>query len=301
MAAATAAVVGGVAAAGAVGGAIKGAMGTPSKTTRGKSWLEVSDATPEEQRLQSEAIDQYFNSLKDIDSQQASLGRFQQLQGGALNQIQNLFNGQAFQASPEELALIEQQKQQAINSGSQDINRILGEQTGMTNDNAALRGLRGQALAQLHGQNTQQAADQIGRLVNTATAQSLQAQREAPLQRIQAQSPFLQQGMTLAEDLRQRAIQNRQLASNPAILQQLTNQRFQLGTQHQENFTPGQKGGFWGGLAGGLSGAAGGLSAGAGAVNAWNSMDLSSSLRGAGNATPIWTSGGSNYDPSRIA
>lgn len=291
MAAASAVALGGIAGAGLVGGAIAGYQGTPDQRTYQDQYLEVGDASAEEKRLQSAAIDEYFKQLQGIDAQDQSLGRFEQLQQGALRGYGDILSGAAFNPTQQELGLINAQRDAAIQSGTSDINRLLSQATAQTNDNAALRGLRGQASAELHGANIRSAGDQVGRLVNQATMQSLQAQRDAPLQRLGIQSPLLQQGVNMAEELRQRAIQNRALSQNPAILNSLTQQRFQQGVTHSEGLTPGQKGGWMGALSGGLAGVSGGLGAGAAGMNAVSNMQMASNLRasgaGAGGSTTV--------------
>jgi hypothetical protein len=184
-----------------------------------------------------------------------------------LQGYQDVLGGQAFQASPEELQQIDQLRQAQIGLGTQDINRLLGQATSQTNQMAGVRGLRGQALAQLQGQNNQAAAQQIGNVVNSANMQAAQQAMENPFRRVAAQTPFMQQGLSYQDQLRQQAIQNRQLAANPAMLNY-----FQQGRSTQQ-MTPGQSGGFWGAVGGGLGGAAGGLGLGVGVADAMNSFN----------------------------
>jgi hypothetical protein len=92
-----------------------------------------------------------------------------------------------------------------------------------------------------------------------------------PYQRLAAQAPFIQQGMTLADQMNLQAQQNRQLAQSPYLLGLLNQNRAAEATQHQtgtsttqgNTYQPGAQGSFLRGLSGAFSGGASGLGTGA--------------------------------------
>lgn len=235
---------------GALGGAIKGAKGTAAVNR----YVAPGAA---ENKLVNQAQGQYNKQLGLIDQQQAGLAALDPLRQQALQGYQGVLDGSAFQANQQDLSQIGQLRDAQIQLGTQDIQRLLGEATGMTNSQAGVRGLRGQALAQLQGQNTQQAAQQIGSVVNQANAQAAQMAIDNPYRRVAAQGQAMQTGLTYQDQLAQQAIQNRQLASNPALLSYYQGNRSQQGSLN----TPKQGGGFLDGVVGGLSGAAAGAGA----------------------------------------
>lgn len=241
----------GAGALGGIGGAIKGAKGTPAVN-------RLAAAGADETALLAKARQQYQQQLNQIRAQEQGISALDPLRQQALGGFQGVLGGQAFQASPEELAQIDQLRQAQIQLGTQDIQRLLGEAIGQTTASAGVRGLRGQALAQLQGQNVQSAAQQIGNVVNTAGVQAAQQAMENPYRRVAAQTPFLQQGLTYQDQLRQQAIQNRQLASNPALLGYYQGERQSAGQLN----TPAQRGS----IADALAGFAGGGAAAFGAV-----------------------------------
>jgi hypothetical protein len=234
---------------GAVGGMVAGSRKTPG-TKLAPAYGEVGE---QEKQLQQQAMQQYLQQLAQTQQFEQGISQLDPLRQQALQGYQDVLGGQAFQASPQELQQIDQLRQAQIGLGTQDINRLLGEATSQTSQMAGVRGLRGQALAQLQGQNNQAASQQIGNVVNSANMQAAQQAMENPFRRVAAQTPFMQQGLTYQDQLRQQAIQNRQLAANPAMLNY-----FQQGRATQQ-VTPSSGGGFLGGLAGAISGAGAGL------------------------------------------
>lgn len=253
MAIGTAAAIGiGTAAAGALGGAISGSKKTPG-TVMQNAYGAVGD---QERKMQQQAMQQYLRSIGLMNEQDQAISELSPLRQQSLQGIQGLLSGQAMQATPEELQQIEQLRQAQIQLGTQDINRLLGEATGQTAASAGVRGLRGQALAELQGRNVQAAGQQIGNVVNQAGVMAAQQVMDNPYRRIAAQSPFLQQGLTYQDQLRQNAAQNRTLASNPGLLQYFQQGRQQVGT------TPSSGGGLGGAIGGFLSGGAAGAGLG---------------------------------------
>lgn len=251
------------AAMGGTGGAIAGARGS-------RQYTEVStpEAGPEERQLQQRAIEQYLQSIGLIGQQEQAATSLDPFRNQALQGLQNVMSGQAFQSTPEEMANIEALRQAQVNLGTQDIGRLLGQNLTRTAGSAGVRGLRGQALSTLQGKNMELAGREIGNVVNTAGLQAAQQQMENPYRRVAAQSPVMQMGLTYQDQLRQNAFQNRQLASNPALLGY-----FQQGRGMNARTTqvvPG--GGFWGAVQGNQMGSMAGLGAGMSAMGGMSGM-----------------------------
>lgn len=234
---------------GALGGAISGAMKSKGPNIQSA----YMPAGPEEQRLQQQALQQYMQQLQQTQQFEQGIGALDPLRQQAISGYGDILSGQAMQATPQELQQIEQLRQAQIGLGTQDINRLLGEATGQTNQMAGVRGLRGQALAELQGRNVDTAGREIGNVVNNAGVMAAQQVMDNPYRRIAAQQPALQQGLTYQDQLRQQAINNRQLAANPGMLNY-----FQQGRATQQ-VQPSQGGGFMGGLSGAISGAGAGI------------------------------------------
>jgi hypothetical protein len=267
MAAFSSIAIGGALAAGAIGGAIKGSQKTPgTQLTSTPSYSGALSAN--EKQLQQQAIQQYLQQINQTNQLEQGIGALDPLRQQAISGYGDILSGQAMQATPQELQQIEQLRQAQIGLGTQDINRLLGQAQSQTNQLAGVRGLRGQALGELQGQNTQMAAQQIGNVVNQAGVQAAQQVMDNPFRRISAQQQALQQGLTYQDQLRQNAVQNRQLAANPAMLNYYQQGRAQQTTET----TPSSGGGFWNGLAGGLSGGAAGLGLGTSVANLGSTM-----------------------------
>lgn len=267
MAAASSIALGGLAL-GGLAGAMAGSQGTPDQTTT--TTRGIAAATPEEERLREQSRQQYEAQLAQLQAQERALADVGRLREQSLAGYEGILTGRDLQASPEELANINRIREAQIGLGQQDIQNFLNQATAQTNRSAGVRNLRGQALAELQGRNVQAAGQEIGRLVGAANLQAAQSAQNAPFQRIAAQSPFLQQGLTYQDELRQRAVQNRQAAQNPALMQALQNER--LATVSQTQFTPGREATFTDVLAGGIGGAAGGFNLGAQAGGAFQSL-----------------------------
>jgi len=240
----------GVGAAGALGGAISGAQGRTQTSTS-----NIPEAGPQERQLQQDAIAQYLQQRRLIDEQQAGLSQLDPFRTQALQGLQGIASGQAFQATPEELANINALRQAQIQLGTQDFSQQFQDLANRTNASAGIRGLRGQALGELQGQNLRTMGSQIGNIVNTAGVQAAQSAIENPYRRVAAQMPALQTGLTYQDELRQRAIQNRQLASNPALLGYF--QQGRMANQSTTQRIPG--GGIAGAIGGGVAGFGGGF------------------------------------------
>lgn len=239
---------------GALGGFLSGAKGTPDQ----KQITSRGPASPEELQLQQQGMQQYLKQLGLLGGVDDNVQDLDPLRQAALGQQMGVLTGQAFAPNQQELSQIENMRQQQINAGTGDIQRFLDQNQGQIASSAGMRGLRGQALAQLQGQALDTAGQQFGNLVNQAGMQATQSQMQAPYQRVAAQAGAAQQGMTYQDQLRQQAINNRQMASNPALLSYYGNMRDTITTQ------PGQKGSFLGGVQGALMGGMTGYGQGVG-------------------------------------
>lgn len=239
-----------IAGAGALGGAMAGSQKNQVTQT-----TQLPGATEEERDLQRRSLEQYLAQLEQANRQEQQMQQLDPLRQQALQGYQDILSGQALQASPLDLQNIENIRRAQVQLGTQDIQSQLGDLLGQTANSAGLRNLRGQAFAELQGQNMEQAARQVGNVVNTAGLQAAQATQAAPYQRLQAQSPFLQQGLSYQDQLRQQAFANRQALQSPALMDSLLRERLASASTTQTQ--PG------GGFAGALSGALGGLGQGA--------------------------------------
>lgn len=266
MAAISSIIAGAGLASGLVGGAVAGARGS-SQTER----TTVAPATGQERELQRRAIDQYLQQIAQINQQQAMAQGLDPLRQQGLESMQGILSGQAFSNNPQELQQINAIREAQIRLGTQDIERQLGERIAQTNAAAGVRGLRGQALGSMQQQNTRLAGEQIGNVVNSAGLQAAQMAAENPYRRLAIQAPMAQNALSYADQLRQQAIQNRQLAANPALLDYM--QRERIGSATTTRSTPG--GGFLGGLTGAIGGAAGGFNMGVQGAGAFQQLQRS--------------------------
>lgn len=239
---------------GGVGGLISGAKGTPTQrqiTSRGP-------ASPEERQLQQEAMQQYLAQIGLLGGVEQNVESLDPLRQAALAQQMGVLSGSAFTATPEELQNIENIRQAQIQAGSQDIQDFLNRGQSQVTQSAGLRGLRGQALGQLQGDVLRAGAQQYGNLVNTAGLQAAQSAMQTPYNRVGAQAGAAATGLSYQDQLRQQAIQNRQMASNPALLGYYSNLRDTVST------TPGSGGGFLSGITGAITGGLAGFGQGTG-------------------------------------
>lgn len=276
MAAATAMAIGGAAGAGALAGGIQGYKGTPDQVTTqsGTSQTTFGEKSAQQQQLEQQSLGQYERALAlqgQLEQSVAGQSGLDALQLQARQAQQGIVGGQAFNVTPEEQLLINQQRQGLIEQGGADIDRFLKERLQMVGESAGARGLRGQAVTSLQGDVLQTGAEQYGDVVRQANQMALERQAQAPLQRIQAQSPFIQQGFSSADLLRQQAAANRASLQNPMLLQQLQQERLASGktTTTGENVLKGQEGSWTNALTGGLTG---GLQGGAIGANAMSGM-----------------------------
>lgn len=279
---------------GALGGAVQGARDTPDNvtTTTGSSsntsQTKLAPQTQDQLQLQQNSLQQYLQQIALAQQYEQGIGGADQMQGQARQQASQVLNGQAFNLTPQEQAAIMGQRNAVVGQSTADVNRLLDERLRDLNIQAGERGLRGQALSQLQGDTVRTAADQYGNAVRAADLQASQQSLQQPYQRVAAQSPFIQQGATLADQMRQQALTNRANSQNPYLLQLLQNERLQTGTQTQNGTTngqqigKGQEGSFLGALQGFFQGGTAGLAAGTKGQSAMGGSSSAALLGGGG-------------------
>lgn len=262
--------------AGALGGILAGAGGTPDQRTgtqgTSTSQLQVGPMSQDQQQLQQNSMQQYLQQLALADQYQNGIGAAQGIQNQAMGNYQDILNGRAFQASPEMQQQIQGQRNLAVQQSTADINNLINDRLKQMQGQAGQQGLRGQAYTQLQGDAMRNAAQQYGNTVRGADLQAAQQTMQMPYQQVAAQGAYVQGGSQMANNMMQQAMMNRQAAQNPYLLQLLQNERLATG-QNVTNSNGmqtqyGQQGSLMGALIGGLGGAAGGYGAGAQAANA---------------------------------
>lgn len=245
--------------AGAAGGAVKGAKGTPTQTQTTKN--NIAPAGAQEAALQAQSLQNYNQAQQLAGGLEGGIGAAQSYQDMARQAGQNVLSGQAFNVTPEEQARIQGLRDALIQQGTQDVGFNTQQGLQKVAGSAAGRGLRGQALSSMQGQVLQNQQRVVGDVSNQANTMAAQQYINAPQQRIAAQQGFIQQGMSLADQLRQQAIQNRSALQDPALMGYLSRERLEGASRTAT--TPGQRGGFWGAVGGGLGGAGQGFNIGA--------------------------------------
>jgi len=252
----TAAIIGG---AGALGGALKGAKGTPDQKVTSQN--SIAPAGAQEAALQSQSLQNYQQAQNMAQGLEGGIGAAQSYQDQARQAGQNVLSGQAFNITPEEQMRIQGLRDALIQQGTANVGFNTQQGLQQVAGSAAGRGLRGQALSSMQGQVLQNQQRVVGDVANQANTMAAQQYLQAPQQRIAAQQGFIQQGMSLADQLRQNALANRQALQDPALMQYLFRERQANATS--TNMTPGQKGGLGGAIGGALGGAGQGFGIGA--------------------------------------
>jgi hypothetical protein len=286
------ALIGGAAASGLTG-AVKGAKGTPEKKQFNESQTTFDPATPEQQQLQQQSIQNYLRQQELAKQQEAGIEELNPLRQQALQASQDIVGGGAFNLSPDEQMRIMAQRQALIDQSATGINRNLQEQTQQLQAGAGIRNLRGQAAAELQGNALRASNQSLTDVTNQANSLAAQQALALPQARIQAQSPFIQQGLTLRDTLLQQAQQNRNALQNPVMLQLLQQQRLAGGTTRSTATTPKQGGGLLNGILGGVGGAFSGLGAGVNLAGGLQSLGYGGGIGG--------LSGGTNFSADTTA
>lgn len=273
-------------------------------TTNSTSSRTLGAMTPEQQALQQQSLQNYLQQMAMSDQYDQGVNSAQGYQDQARQAAMGIMNGSGFAATPQEQQLIEQQRQASVGQSTADVNKMLDQRLASISGSASARGVRGQALSQLQGDAMRGSADQLGAASRQASATAAQQQLQMPYQRMAAQSPYLQGGMSMADQMRVQAQQNRMMAQNPYLLTQYQNERMATGTQTNQGTshvdtrsnTPGESGSFGRGVLGGLTGSMAGWSAGSGGgYSGYGSSDTTKkkdSNGSSGGSGGGWTSGG---------
>ena len=254
--------------AGALGGAAKGAKGTPDQKVTSQN--SIAPAGAQEAALQSQSLQNYQQAQNMAQGLEGQVGAAQSYQDLARQAGQGVLSGQAFNVTPEEQARIQGLRDALIQQGTANVGFNTQQGLQQVAGSAAGRGLRGQALSSMQGQVLQNQQRVVGDVANQANTMAAQQYLQTPLQRIQAQQGLIGQGMSLADQLRQNAFANRQALQDPALMQYLFRERQANATQ--TNVTPGQKGGFMGAVGGALGGAGQGFGIGANIASGMQSL-----------------------------
>jgi hypothetical protein len=281
-------VMGGGALLSGAAGAIKGGKGTPEQATTTKT--TIAGPGQAEQDLQAKSLYQYEQAQNLANQYEGQIGSAQSLQDQARQAASRVIGGEAFNITPQEQAQIEAIRSATVNAGTGDIQDFLNRQMSSVVASGGGRGLRGQALGSLQGQVIDTGARQLGNLASQAQLTAAQQAFQAPYQRLGAQSPYIQGGMSFADQMRLQAQNNRNLLQSPWMLQAY--QRERMAQPTVEGITPGQPGGFGNALIGGLGGAVGGANIGGNVLRGFASMKSAPSVGGSG---AVVNSGSNDY------
>lgn len=268
----------GIGAISSIGGAIAGGSDSETTTT---SQVNIPGAGAQEQQLQGISAEQAALQRALADQYERGIGSAQGLQSQAQQNYMDILTGKAYQPTAFEQQRIGDLRQGMVDQSMVDVNRLLDERLAGLNASAAQRGVRGQALSQLQGDALRSAAEQLGSTSRAASMQANQQLLNQGYQRVASQSPFIQQGSTLADMMRQQAFQNRQVTQSPYLLQLLNNERLAAASKSSTETTPGSVGGAIGGAIGGFG----------------SGVGIGSQLRSGRQATPQGAQYGASYDP----
>lgn len=234
----------GLAAGGAALGAISGAGGSEQTTTR-----NIAPAGSLERELQNMSFQNYLSQQNLVDQQQADIAKGEPIQQAARGGLMDIFGGQAFQATPEEEMRINQYRQALIDQGTADVQNMMNPLFQRAMNSAGVRGVRGQALSQLQGDVLSAGAREMGNLTRQANITAAQQLMDNPYRRAAFQGNLANQNANFMEQLRQNAINNRNVLQNPALMQSLQNER--IASASTTTSQPGSLGSMIGGALGG--------------------------------------------------
>lgn len=220
----------------------------------------VAAPSEEERGLQHNAINDYLKSLTMQDQQDSAISNGQGIQDNARASLSGILDGSSFGLSPQEQQQISSIRDANIAAGQGDIQNFVNNNLSTVNNQAAQRGVRGQALSQLQTGALNEGTRQYGNLVAQANAQAAQQSLATPFQRVGIQAQSANANSNFMEQLRQQAISNRNNLSNPGLLNYFQNGRLGAAgtTSTQEANIGTMIGGALGG-AGSVAGAIGGL------------------------------------------
>lgn len=290
---------------GGLGGAIAGATGTPDQRTSNSSTSKTTfdPASAEERQLQQQSLQNYLQQMALGGQYEQGIGGKQGLQDQAMGAYGNVLSGQAFQMTPQEQAQLQALRGSMIDHANFDVNKMLDSRLSQLSNDAGARGLRGQAYSQLQGDALRGAADQMGNATRQANQVYAQQAINLPYQRLAAQNPYIQQGMSLADQMRLQAVQNRQTMQSPFLMQMLNNERMRSGTTTQVgNATQyGQEGSLLGALAGFMGGAGSGAQMGLGLAKTGKELGMFNTPSQQNTSTGAGTGAGYDFGQMRQA
>lgn len=248
MATGTALALGGGALLGGIAGG-GGSRQTTSTSVPAPNYIETS--------LQEDALQNYLKQQNLINQQEASIKGGQNVQQGARGTLEDIFNGTAYDLNPAQMQQIENVRNANIAAGMGNVNEFIQNQLQGVNASAAERGVRGQALSELQGRAIGEGARQVANLTAQANQIAAQQSMDNPYRQAQLSGGLASQNSNFMEQLRQNAINNRNVMQNPALMQYYQSDR--MGSPSQTTSTPGSFGSVLGGALGGAGSIAGGM------------------------------------------
>lgn len=269
-----AAIAGGV---GAAANAAKGLAGSAPKTDTKTQQTTFGAKTPQQQQLEAQSMQNYLQQQNLAGQYEGQIGSAQGLQDQARAQASNVLGGQAFNISPQELSQIQGLRSATVAQGQAEAQNFLEQGSRAATQSAAMRGLRGQAGAQLQGDVLRAASERLGQSQRQADIIAAQQQMDAPYKRIAAQQPLISSGMSFADQMRLQAQNNRIAAQNPFLLQQAQTERLQGGMTTLTGTQAGEPGSLGSGISGAFAGAGQGIK---------GVSDIASGIRNIGATAP---------------
>lgn len=208
-----------------------------SGTTSGTSKTTFDPRSTEEQTLLDASMGAYADQKRLVDAQEAAILGRQGVQTGARDTASALLSGSAFNLSPDEAARIAGVRDSNIAAGSNAVNDILTQRLAEISADAARRGVRGQAFSQLQTGALGEAAKSLERTTLAANTDAANMAVSLPGQRAGIQASTAGQFAGFADELAQKAIENRAALQDPIALQQLRDERLKTGTTTQTGTT----------------------------------------------------------------
>ena len=184
-----------------------------------------------QQRLEQASLSNFQRQQQLAAFQEAGLKGLGGIQQQGRDVLGDIAGGQAFALSPEEQARIDQLRGANIAAGTGAVNELLNQRLAEVQAQAAARGVRGQALSQLQTGAVAEGARSLERQTLEANRIAAEQALALPGQRVGIQAGVGQGLATIQQQAQQQAIENRQLLQNPALLQQLQQERLATGRQ----------------------------------------------------------------------
>lgn len=201
-------------------------VATTNTSTTGTTF---SKAGKTEKELQAASIANFKKQQSLVNDAQAQIKNNQKLENSAQGTVGNILGGDAFNLNASEQQRIDALRDTNIAAGTSSVNKLLDERLAAAQADAARRGIRGQAAAQIQGSALTAATESLDR--NTLEANRIAAEQAIALpgQRVQTQAGTATQFADFADQARQQAIQNRADLQDPVALQQLRDERLASG------------------------------------------------------------------------